>query len=125
MIGPATRAAVRESARHRCEYCGLPAEAEPFFSFHIEHIVARQHGGSDAVENLALACYHCNARKGTNLTGIDAATAAVVPLFHPRSEAWAEHFAINGTLITGRTATGRATVALLKMNAPDRRRLCG
>ena len=124
MIGPATRAAVRERARHRCEYCGLPAEADPFFSFHIEHIVARQHGGSDAVENLALACYHCNARKGTNLTGIDAATMAVVPLFHPRREAWAEHFVVNGTLITGHSATGRATVALLKMNAPDRRRLC-
>src|SRR5437016_3905081 len=38
--------------------------------FHVEHIVARQHGGSDTVENLALACPECNRHKGTNLTGI-------------------------------------------------------
>ena len=125
MTDPATRAAVRERAGYRCEYCSLAETEEPFFSFHIEHIVARQHGGGDAVENLALACYHCNARKGTNLAGIDAATAAVVPLFNPRRDAWVEHFAANGTLIAGRTATGRATVALLKMNAPDRRQLRG
>ena len=114
---------MRERAGSRCEYCTLPQSAEPFFAFHIEHIVARQHGGGDEPENLALACYHCNARKGPNLTALDPATAAVVPLFHPRREDWAAHFAPNGSLIEGITPTGRATVALLKMNAPDRRRL--
>jgi hypothetical protein len=34
-----------------------------------------------------------------------------------------EHFERNGVLIAGRTAVGRATVGLLKMNAADRRRL--
>jgi len=43
VIDPATRAAVRERAGDRCEYCSLAETAEPFFSFHIEHIVARQH----------------------------------------------------------------------------------
>jgi 5-methylcytosine-specific restriction endonuclease McrA len=62
------RQTVRERADHRCEYCCLPQNAEPFFAYHVEHIVARQHGGRDDSENLALACYHCKlfeARIGT------------------------------------------------------------
>ena len=43
----ALRDLVRERAGHRCEYCHLPKAAEPFFTYHIEHIVARQHGGGD------------------------------------------------------------------------------
>src|SRR4051794_18394911 len=31
---------------------------------HVEHIVARQHGGADDPDNLALACNRCNASKG-------------------------------------------------------------
>ena len=123
MIAAATRDFVRQRARTRCEYCGLSQEAEPFFKFHIEHIVARQHGGADEAENLALACYHCNCRKGTNLTAIDPQSRQVVPLFHPRQHDWAEHFALAGEVVEGRTATGRATASLLRMNAPDRRRL--
>jgi HNH endonuclease len=65
---------VREWAGHRCEYCSLPQDAEPFFAYHIEHIVARQHGGGDDSGNLALACYHCNAHKGSNLSGLDTAS---------------------------------------------------
>jgi hypothetical protein len=61
--------------------------------FHLEHIVARQHGGRTASENLAWACHRCNERKGPNLTGIDPDTSAVVPLFHPRRDRWEEHFA--------------------------------
>jgi hypothetical protein len=97
--------------------------AEPFFIFHIEHIVARQHGGGDGEENLALACYHCNCHKGTNLTAIDPLNGEVVPLFHPRMHPWPEHFAQADDLIEGRSAIGRATVSLLRMNSPDRRRL--
>ena len=123
MIAAATRDFVRQRARTRCEYCGLSQEAEPFFKFHIEHIVARQHGGADEAENLALACYHCNCRKGTNLTAIDPQSGQVVPLFHPRQHDWAEHFALAGDVVEGRTAIGRATASLLRMTAPDRRRL--
>ena len=120
-----TRAFVRQRAGNCCEYCGLHQGAELFFTFHIEHIVARQHGGGDDVENLALACYHCNLHKGTNLTSIDPVTGAVAPLFHPRTMKWTEHFIRNGSLLDGQTATGRTTVVLLKMNASDRRRLRG
>jgi len=57
---------VRQRANGGCEYCGLTQEQEPLL-FHIEHIVPRQHGGADNDENLALACHHCNLRKGPNL----------------------------------------------------------
>jgi len=42
-----------------------------------------------------------------------------VPLFHPRREAWDEHFVLETAtgLIAGRTPTGRATVERLGVNA--------
>ena len=51
------------------------------------------------------------------------AILALVRLFHPRQDQWDEHFERNGVVIVGRTAVGRATIGLLKMNATDRRRL--
>lgn len=47
---------VRRRARDCCEYCRLP---EPFSStpFEVEHIIAKQHGGSDVASNRALACF--------------------------------------------------------------------
>jgi hypothetical protein len=119
MIDAATRRLVRERARNRCEYCGLFQAHLTFTAFHIEHIIARQHGGGDEPDNLALACYHCNWHKGTNLTGIDPATNAIVPLFHPRRDVWQEHFAVQDILIVGSTSTGRTTVRVLNMNAVD------
>jgi 5-methylcytosine-specific restriction endonuclease McrA len=38
---------------------------------HIEQVIARQPGGSDEIDNLALACHRCNLHKGPNLTGVD------------------------------------------------------
>jgi hypothetical protein len=75
------------------------------------------------METFALACYHCNAHKGPNLSGLDPESGALVRLFHPRQDQWDEHFECNGVVIVGRTAIGRATVGLLKMNAADRRRI--
>jgi len=41
-----------------------------------------------------------------------------VQLFHPRTQRWTEHFqwSFDGTHIEGLTATGRATVSLLRLN---------
>ena len=50
----------------------------------------------------------------------DASTAAIVHLFHPRKDRWEDHFSIVGDVIVGLTPTGRATVWLLRMNAPER-----
>ena len=90
----ATRELVRDRAGNRCEYCGAVEGLRARIRFHVEHIVARQHGGGDALENLALACHLCNAHKGPNLSGIDAATERLAPLFHPRRDRWAEHFTV-------------------------------
>lgn len=103
-----------------CEYCGLPQAAAAFFTFHIEHVVARQHGGGDDPSNLALACPDCNFHKGPNLSSIDPDTQQAVPLFDPRSHSWDEHFAAEGARIVGLTPTGRATVRLLNMNEDAR-----
>ena len=116
----ATRDVVRRRAGNRCEYCLLRQE-HCELTHHVEHIVAKQHGGRDGPDNLALACHRCNLRKGPNLTGIDPESGEVVALFHPRRDRWAEHFQLGGSRIEGLTPSGRATVYVLAMN--DARRM--
>ncbi len=111
----ATRDLVRRRAHNRCEYC-LLSQLHSALAHHVEHIIARQHGGSDEADNLALACHRCNLRKGPNLTSIDRVGGEVVPLFHPRRDEWKIHFRMRGARIEGVTAVGRATVGLLAMN---------
>jgi len=123
MIAAARRDAVRRRAGDCCEYCRLPQAAEPDARFHIEHIVARQHGGDDEETNLALACHRCNRHKGPNLSGIDPSGGSPTLLFHPRRETWKEHFRAEQWEIIGLTAAGRATVSLLQMNAAVRMEL--
>lgn len=115
----ATRHLVRQRAGSRCEYCRLPEDAVDV-PFHVEHIIARQHGGSDEPSNLCLACDRCNLHKGPNLNSIDPDTGSSVPLFHPRQQKWDDHFAWMGAEIIGVSATGRATARLLQMNARHR-----
>ena len=116
----ATRDIVRRRAGERCEYCRL-RQVHSELRHHVEHIVAKQHGGSDDADNLALACHRCNLRKGPNLTGIDPQTGEVVRLFHPRRDPWSDHFVVDGVRILGLSAIGRATVHVLDLN--DARRL--
>lgn len=115
-----TRRLVRERAGARCEYCRLPQQYSDLLH-HVEHIVAKHHGGSDDPGNLALACHRCNFHKGPNLTGIDPATGEMAPLFHPRRDRWADHFSFRGARIEGLSASGLTTVQVLAMN--DARRL--
>ena len=102
----------------RCEYCLLRQEHVKF-SHHIEHIVAKQHGGDDSPENLALSCARCNSYKEANLSGIDPDTNAVVRLFNPRRQKWKRHFRWDGPRLEGRTRISRATVVVLQINHPD------
>lgn len=120
MMDAATRRLVRARAGNRCEYCGLSQDHQSFPAFPVDHIIARQHGGTDDAENLALSCYHCNLHKGPNLTGIDPESGAITALFHPRRSVWEEHFVVRDALIVGLTAVGRTTVYVLAMNAADR-----
>jgi hypothetical protein len=113
---------VRLRASQLCEYCRVPQEFSEL-RFHVEHIVARQHGGSDSADNLALACPSCNLHKGPNLTAIDPQTGAIERLFNPRVDFWFDHFAQDGAHISGLTPIGRATVSLLEINDPERKRI--
>jgi HNH endonuclease len=116
----ATRRIVRSRAGEQCEYCYSMQDDEPFLPFHIEHIIPKQHGGTDDPSNLALACWHCNSHKGPNLTAIDPASSQVVSLFNPRLERWYDHFSREGARIVGLTPEGRATARLLAMNTLPR-----
>jgi hypothetical protein len=117
-----TEVFVRERASYACEYCGLH-ENVSLVSFHIEHVVARQHGGGDEPENLALACPECNRRKGPNIATIDPLSGELARLFNPRKDRWSDHFQTTAGTIEGRTAVGRGTTALLNFNAKGRVRL--
>ena len=112
------KAKVRRRARFRCEYCQFP-ERFAELGFQTDHVIARQHSGSNAFANLAFACFRCNSHKGTNLAGIDPGTRRVVRLFHPRQDVWEEHFAWNGPKLEGLTAIGRATITVLRINRAD------
>ena len=87
---------------------------------HIKYIIPKKHGGSDEIENLALACIDCNLRKGTNLTGIDPESDEITQLFHPRRQLWTDHFEWAGIYLVGRTAIGRTTVRVLDTNSDGR-----
>lgn len=118
----ATRLIVAVRAGHRCEYCRLHEE-DDVFTFHVEHIIAAKHGGTEATTNLAYACQHCNLHKGPNLSGIDPDSGSIVTLFHPRRDNWDEHFALHDYRFVGLTPVGRATIRVLAMNDPERIRI--
>ena len=44
------RRLVRQRASERCEYCDLAQSSFPLVSFHVEHVGAKQHGGSDDLD---------------------------------------------------------------------------
>lgn len=119
-MSPCIRQLVRERAGRWCEYCRLHEDDLPLWPFHLDHVIAAQHLGTDDPKNLAWSCQRCNLCKGTNLTAVDPDSAEVVRLFNPRSERWTEHFAVHGNRIVGLTPTGRATVWLLQMNCEER-----
>jgi len=92
-------------------------------TFHIEHIVPKSRGGDDLLDNLAWACPGCNLRKSDRIDAIDPESGAIVKLFHPRSQAWAEHFSWDDYHVVGLSATGRATMVALEFNAERRIRI--
>jgi hypothetical protein len=91
-----------------------------FLQFEIEHIVAEKHGGATVSENLALACPYCNRHKGSDLGSMDPQTGQLRPFFHPRTQAWSDHFRLEEALIVALAPEGRVTVAILQLNHPDR-----
>lgn len=117
-MNPNLAQTVRDRAGDICEYCLMPQKAKRL-KFQIDHIVAKQHGGSDSSDNLSLACGRCNRYKGPNIGSIDPLTKQRIELFNPRQDKWENHFRFEGPKIAGLTPVGRATVELLFMNHPD------
>ena len=114
----ALRAFVRERAGRRCEYCRLHEGDDDFIAFHVEHVVAKQHGGTDDPETLCFACSQCNWAKGPNLAGL--LGGKLYPLFNPRTQNWKRHFRWEQTTLVGKTKTGFVTVQVLNINDPSR-----
>jgi HNH endonuclease len=106
-------------AARRCEYYRMRQDCDDI-TFEIDHIISESHGGLTRASNLALACFHCNSFKGANLAGIDRRTGQIVALFNPRRQNWSRHFRWRGPYLRGRTAVGRVTVAVLRINLRER-----
>ncbi len=106
-------------AQGYCEYCLLQQDFRPE-PHHLDHIRSVKHGGATVSENLAQVCAICNWAKGTDLAAIDPLSQELTFLFNPRQQIWTEHFSLAGSQIVGLTATGRATVELLKLNDENR-----
>ena len=102
-----------------CEYCKMP-QAYDDTPFEIDHVIARKHDGSTASSNLSLSCFWCNSFKGSNIAGRDRKTRKLTPLFNPRRDSWSRHFRWEGAHLVGRSAIGRVTIAVLKINDPLR-----
>lgn len=113
------RRLVWQRADSICEYCHIP---QPYdvLPFQVDHILAEKHHGPTVEENLALSCYGCNAYKGPNIAGLDPATGQLTRLFHPRQDLWTDHFEWHGPVMIGRTAIGRVTIDVLRINLPER-----
>src|SRR5947209_3171895 len=111
------RKAIWERAQGCCEYCRSQAEFDSY-TLTVEHIIPWNRNGMTELSNLALSCMGCNNHKATKVDGLDPETGEVVPLYHPRMQAWYDHFAWSDDfdMIIGLTPTGRATVVVLHLN---------
>ena len=118
-VPAALRREVIKRAGNRCEYCLLPAEVA-FYPHEVDHVIAEKHGGVTEIDNLAFSCWRCNRHKGSDLTSFDPETGQLSPLFNPRIQIWAEHFAYKGERIVGLTREGRTTVYLLRLYSEER-----
>jgi hypothetical protein len=109
---------VSSRARHICEYCHAP-EIVFNLPFEVEHIMPQAQGGETMEENLALSCRSCNLYKSDYVSAVDELTEQEVALFNPRRDFWRDHFAFVEGIgeIRGLSATGRATIARLRINS--------
>lgn len=108
---------MRQRARQLCEYCHI-SERWQYVHFTMDHVVPLSQGGSDDIDNLALACFHCNRRKAGRAEAFDSVTGETVALFNPRRQSWQDHFiwSADGLHAIGVTSVGRTTVEALAMN---------
>ena len=111
------REIVESRAGRRCEYCRAPQPVTGV-RHHLDHVIPESLGGTDDVENMALAYPTCNYPKANHLLGMDEQGLDGPPLFNPRKDLWDEHFDFEHTTLqlVGKTAEGTGTVIRLRMN---------
>jgi len=112
------RKQVIKRAHFCCEYC-LAYEGHSFIKFQIEHIISIKHGGLTNTANLALACFFCNNRKGSDL-GTIVNEEQLVRFFNPRKDNWRVHFELNKHIILPKTDIAKGTIKILGLNEKDR-----
>ena len=113
------REKVERRAARRCEYCRAP-QAVTGVRYHLDHIIPESEGGTDDMENLALACPMCNTHKSAHVLGCDEHGFDDRRLFNPRKDNWDDHFVFDAVTqqLRGKTAVGQGTVNRLRMNDP-------
>ncbi len=111
------RAKVRFRAQNCCEYCRGQDKFSPVY-FSIDHVLPLAKGGTDHDQNLAYCCMPCDRLKWNKLAGFDPVSNQDVPLFHPRTHIWGEHFEWSDDflMMIGLSAIGRATIVSLQLN---------
>ena len=115
-ISDEIRQQIIERAHGRCEYC--QTQQAIVVSMEVDHIIPEVAGGKTTLDNLGYACVGCNGFKLDFQVSLDPETGQEAPLYNPRTEHWSEHFrwSADGTILLGLTATGRATIARLRIN---------
>jgi 5-methylcytosine-specific restriction endonuclease McrA len=105
---------VRQRADFLCEYCHTN-ERWQYVRFTIDHVLPNN---DDSLENLALACFHCNRRKSNKINVLDTEINEIISIFNPRLHIWKEHFewSEDKIHILPKTAIGRVTIQLLELN---------
>lgn len=113
-ISEKVREKVRQRANFLCEYCHTN-ERWQYVSFTIDHVIPND---DDSIENLALACFHCNRFKLNKTEIFDNQENEIVSLFNPRWQNWKEHFewSNDGLQIVSKTVIGRVRIAVLQLN---------
>jgi 5-methylcytosine-specific restriction endonuclease McrA len=79
-IDDTTKEFIRRRANYLCEYCHSP-ESICTTEFTVDHVIPKSVGGSDKVENLALACRRCNERRYNFVAGYETLLEAVSSSF--------------------------------------------
>jgi 5-methylcytosine-specific restriction endonuclease McrA len=74
------RRAVRKRAGGICEYCHT-SEKWQYVLFTIDHIYPPHLGGTNDLDNLALACFHCNRQKSGQVNAADPVSGEVARYF--------------------------------------------
>ena len=108
---------ILEISQDYCEYCLCPADYSIDF-FQFDHILPTCLGGLTVFLNLARCCGGCNVYKSDKIFFYDPITNLFCPLYNPRLDKWDIHFQWNEDKLRliGKTATGRATIELLRLN---------